>query len=134
MYSELGKGLLSKNVNLMEHAFVREAGLPAGAVKFLLPDESFTVKDVECGMHGHLGSNGTMGTPSVLSRIGTKATTGHTHVAGIYHGVFVAGTSTKLTKDWSYTTGPSAWSWSHVILYKNGQRTIVTIKDGKWRA
>ena len=134
MYSELRKGLLSKDVNLMEYAFVREAGLPAGAVKFLLPDESFVVKEVECGMHGHMGSNGTMGTPPVLSRIGTKATTGHTHVAGIYHGLFVAGTSTKLTKDWSYTTGPSAWSHSHVVLYPNGQRAVISMRDGKWKA
>jgi hypothetical protein len=117
----------------MEHVF-EEVGLESGFVKFLLPDESFMVKEVECGMHGHLGPNGNMGAPMNLSKIGVKATTGHTHVAGIYHGLFVAGTSSKLTKDWGYTTGPSAWTHSHVVLYPNGQRTIITVKDGKWHA
>jgi hypothetical protein len=105
-----------------------------GAVKFLLPDESFEVKEVECGCHGHLGPNGAFGSPSNLSKIGKKATTAHTHSCGIFHGLYVAGTSTKLTKDWTYTSGPSSWSHSHVALYPNGQRTIITVKNGKWRA
>ncbi len=134
MYSEIRGGKLPKNVNLMEYVFTNVAGHAPGAVKFLLPDEPFTVKEVECGMHGDVGANGSMGGPNNLSKIGTKATTGHTHVAGIYHGLFVAGTSTKLTKDWGYAVGPSAWSHSHVVLYSNGQRAVVTVRNGKWRA
>lgn len=134
MYAEIRKGKLPKDVNLVERALIHETGMNSAGVQFLLPDESFLVREVECGMHGHLGPNGSMGSPIPLSKIGTKATTGHTHVAGIYHGLYVAGTSTKLTKDWNYTTGPSAWSHSHVLLYANGQRTVITMKDGKWRA
>lgn len=123
-----------KDVNLMQYAFEKEAGLKAGAVKFLLPDESFTVDEVELGCHGHLGPNGSFGSPSNLAKIGKKATTAHTHSAGIFHGLYVAGTSSKLTKDWDYTMGPSSWSWSHVVQYPNGQRAIVTMKNGKWKA
>ncbi len=134
MYSEMRAGKLPKNVNLMQYVFENEAGMKAGAAKFLLPDEPFTVCEVECGMHGHLGANGTYGAPGNLNKIGTKATTGHTHVAGIYHGLYVAGTSTKLTEDWSYTIGPSAWTHSHVVLYPNGQRSVITVRAGKWHA
>jgi len=134
MYAELRAGKLPKNINLMDHVFIHEGGLKPEAVRFLLPDESFTVCEVECGMHGNLGPNGTYGVPGNLSKIGCKATTGHTHVAGIYHGLFVAGTSSKLTADWTYTRGPSAWSHSHVVLYANGQRAIVTMKNGKYHA
>lgn len=134
MYSELRAGKLSKNINLTRFAMENEAGLKAGAVKFLLPDESFTVKEVECGMHGHMGPNGSFGSPSNLAKIGKKATTVHTHSAGIYHGLYVGGTSSKLTADWDYTTGPSSWSHSHVIEYPNGQRAVVTMKFGKWCA
>ena len=134
MYKELRAGKLSKNVNLVKFAMEDEAGLKPGAVKFLLPDESFTVGEVECGMHGHLGPNGSFGSPSNLSKVGKKATTAHTHSAGIYHGLYVAGTSTKLTPDWDYTTGPSSWSQSHVVLYPNGQRAIITMNSGKWHA
>jgi len=135
MYQEIRKNLTApKNVNLMRFAMEKEAGLRENAVKFLLPDESFMVGEVECGMHGHLGPNGSFGSPSNLSKIGRKATTAHTHSAGIYHGLYVAGTSSKLTRDWDYTMGPSSWSWSHVVQYANGQRSIITNKEGKWRA
>jgi hypothetical protein len=134
MYSELRAGKLAKNVNLVKFVMENEAGMKPGAIKFLLPDESFPVREVECGMHGHLGANGAFGSPQNLSKIGKKATTAHTHSCGIYHGLYVAGTSTKLTRDWDYTTGPSSWSNSHVLLYPNGQRAIVTVKNGKWCA
>ena len=134
MYSEIGKGKLPKNVNLVERAMVEEAGLAKGAVRFLLPDESYIVGEVELGMHGHLGLNGAEGSPNGLSKLGVKATTMHTHTAGIYHGLYIGGTSTVLTKDWGYTVGPSAWTHSHVFQYDNGQRAIVTLKNGKWRA
>lgn len=135
MYEQIRKTMgPPKNINLMKFVFEKEAGLKAGAVRFLLPDEAFTVGEVELGMHGHLGPNGSFGSPSNLSKIGKKATTAHTHACGIYHGLYVAGTSSKLTKDWDYTMGPSGWSWSHVVQYKNGQRTIITYKNGKWRA
>lgn len=134
MYAEMRAGKLPKNVNLMDRALVTETGLASGAIKFLLPDESYMVGEVECGMHGHIGPNGRFGSPNNLSKIGVKATTAHTHSCGIYHGLYVAGTSSKLTPDWTYTQGPSSWSHSHVVQYPNGQRAIVTVKNGKWRA
>ena len=89
-------------------------------------------------MHGHLGPDGAFGSPSNLAKIGKKATTAHTHATGIYHGLYVAGTSSKLTEGWDYTMGPSSWSWSHVVQYKNGQRAVVTMKivngEAKWKA
>lgn len=139
MFSEIKSGKMPKNVNLMQYAMERKAGLKPGAVTFLLPDESYALNEVELGLHGHLGANGAFGNPNNLSKIGKKATTAHTHSACIIHGLYVAGTSSKLTKDWNYTQGPSSWSWSHVVQYSNGQRSIVSMKiakDGKakWRA
>lgn len=133
MYAEIRLGKQPKDVNITERAFVTESGLKAGAIKFLLPDESFTVcGDIECGMHGHLGPNGADGSPNNLSKIGKKATTAHTHSAGIYNGLFVAGTSSKLR--WDYTFGPSSWTHAHVVCYPNGQRAVITLRNGKWRA
>lgn len=134
MYEEIRNGKLPKNVNLTKYVMETESGLAPAAIKFLLPDESFPVGEVECGMHGHLGPNGGFGNPATLSKIGKKATTAHTHSCGIYHGLYVAGTSSKLTTEWDYTMGPSSWSHSHVVLYPNGQRAIITMKNGKWRA
>jgi hypothetical protein len=134
MYSEIRKGKLPKDVNLVERAMVNEAGLAKDAVLFLTPDKPYFVGEVALDMHGHLGANGSNGSPLGLSKLGVKMTTAHTHTAGIYHGLYVAGTSTALTPEWGYTTGPSAWSHSHVLQYDNGQRAIVTQRGERWRA
>lgn len=103
-------------------------------VNFLREDESFTIcdKKIECGMHGHLGPNGRIGTPTNLSPMGRKANTAHTHSAGIVHGLYIAGTSSKLK--WDYNHGPSSWTNSHIVTYQNAKRSIVTLWKGKWRA
>lgn len=134
MYEQIRLGKFPKGVNLMQHVMENETGLRPGSVKFLLPDESFTVGEVECGQHGHLGPDGKFGSPANLSKLGKKMTTAHTHSTGIYHGLYVGGTSSRLTAGWDYTVGPSSWSWSHVIQYKNGQRTVLTMRLVKGRA
>lgn len=132
MYSQIRAGLMPKEVNLTEFA-LREFGV-SKKVKFLLADQSFKMCDdkIECGMHGHLGPNGARGTPANLNKIGRRANTGHTHSAGIWNGLYVAGTSSKFV--WDYNYGPSSWTHSHIITYPNGQRAIITMFAGKWRA
>ena len=128
------RGLAERNdkFHLLEWV-MRKFGLPK-EVQFLRTDESFRICDgkIECGMHGHLGPNGARGTPQNLSRVGRRANTAHTHSAGIYNGLYVAGTSTKLR--WDYNVGPSSWSNSHIVVYPNGTRTIITLFAGAWRA
>jgi hypothetical protein len=124
-----------RNFHLVE-AVLKNLGV-SPAVRFLRTDESFLIcKDsggIECGMHGHRGPNGSKGAPNALSRIGKKANTGHTHAAQIIHGLYVAGTCSKLQLD--YNKGPSSWSHSHIITYRNGKRAIITMrKSGKWKA
>ena len=101
-------------------------------IRYLQADESFVIAgSIECGMHGHLGPNGSKGTPRGLSRIGRKANTGHTHTAEIHDGLYVAGVTGRL--DHGYNVGPSSWSQSHIITYPNGKRSIITLSNGKWR-
>ena len=132
MYSELRKGKMPRDINMLEW-FMKDAGYKAKA-KFLLPDESYLTcgKKIENGMHGHLGPAGRWGSPLNLSLMARKANTAHTHSAGIYNGLYVAGTSTKLR--WDYTKGPSNWTHTHIVTYPNGKRALVTIYAGKWRA
>lgn len=119
-----------KAFHVLEHLVSHE--LPG--FKFLRTDESLTIcnKKIECGMHGHLGANGARGNPQSLSKVGRRANTAHTHSAGIYNGLYVAGTSSRL--DWEYAKGPSSWSHSHILTYPNGLRSIITIYEGKYRA
>lgn len=121
-----------RDINVLEYA-LREYGYKAKA-KFLSADESFLTceRKIENGMHGHLGPAGKFGSPAELSKMGRKANTAHTHSTGIWNGLYVAGTSSKLR--WDYTKGPSNWTHSHIITYPNGKRTIVTVYNGAWRA
>lgn len=102
---------------------------------FLDEDDSFIIcgkNGIECGMHGHRGPNGARGNPNSLRTLGRKVNIGHTHSAAIMDGIYVAGISCVM--DMGYNKGPSSWSQSHIITYPNGKRTIVTMKNGKWRA
>lgn len=124
-----------ENFHLVEWA-LRRLGCPED-VRFLREDESFVILHergwgIECGMHGHLGPNGSRGTPRGLRRMGRRANTGHTHSTEILDGMYVAGTSTKL--DVGYNKGPSSWTHSHIVTYPNGKRAIVTMYGGAWRA
>lgn len=122
-----------RDINMLEYA-LREVGGFKAPFKFLKADESFMTceRKIENGMHGHLGPSGKFGSPAELSKMGRKANTAHTHSTGIWNGLYVAGTSSKLR--WDYTKGPSNWTHSHIVTYPNGKRTIVTVYDGKWRA
>lgn len=128
-----------QKLNLLEWAMHRWNEGPNGrslanAVMFLQADQSYRICDgvIECGMHGHLGSNGSRGTPQNLYSVGRRANTGHTHSTGIYHGLYVAGTSCLL--DSGYNRGVSSWTHSHVVTYENGKRSIIGVYGGKWRA
>lgn len=132
MYERIRGGSMPRDINMTEWC-LKFAGLKS-SMEFLVSDQSYLIcgKKIECGMHGHLGPNGSYGSPSNLSAMGRKSNTAHTHAAGIYNGMYVAGTSTKLR--WDYNVGPSAWNHSHIVTYPNGKRAIITIYNGAWRA
>lgn len=137
MFDELRKGqaeqLMPRDVNMMQYAFSK-FGIEEKDLDFLADDEPFKIAGgkIECAMHGHLGANGSFASPEQLSKMGRKANTAHTHSAGIWNGLYVAGTSSKLK--WSYNWGPSSWTHAHILTYPNGKRTIISIYAGKWRA
>jgi len=101
-------------------------------VQFVGEDDSYLVLDIEKAMHGHLGANGSRGNLKQFSKFGRKSTTGHSHSAGIYDGAYSAGVCANL--DMGYNKGPSSWSHSNVVTYKNGKRAIITAMKNKWYA
>lgn len=92
--------------------------------------DSFMVADIECGLHGDMGPNGARGAIGNFAKLGVKTIVGHTHVPGIVGGCYQSGTSTYLTLE--YAQGPSSWMNSHVAVYANGKRVILTIINGEW--
>ena len=98
-------------------------------VHFLGIDESCVIKGIEMGQHGHLGVNGSRNSKS-LSQIGVKCNIAHAHSPSIVEGLYTAGVSGKLQM--GYNLGPSGWSHAHILVYPNGQRTVLTLIQGKY--
>lgn len=96
-----------------------------GNVRFFQQDESYRVRGVELANHGHLGINGSRGTPRQYSRHNLKMITGHTHSPELNENGMTVGTSTKLKL--GYTHGPSSWLNAHGILYSNGKYALIPL-------
>lgn len=107
-------------------------GMPSN-IRFLTTDESYKVVDIECGSHGDRGSNGTRGSVNSFQKQGIKYNIGHGHSFCVKDGVWMAGACMSAEES-GYAKGASSWSFTHIITYKNGKRTGITIKGGKWRA
>jgi len=134
VYKAIERG--DKDFSIFEYAIKEKLPSEGIDIKFLKLDESFVIcgngtNGIECGMHGDLGANGARGSVGGFRRIGHRLNVGHSHSCRIMDGVYQAGTLSKLKL--SYNKGPSSWSHSNIITYPNGKRTIITIKNGKWR-
>lgn len=105
-------------------------GMGRPNARFLRRDEDFVIcKDnghagVECGLHGDTMAN--------LANYGRPLNIGHRHAAGIYDHLWVAGIMAAFEQ--GYNIGPSSWTHSLIITYRNGKRAIVTIWKGAYRA
>lgn len=102
-------------------------------VNFLKVDDSFRLfgeAGIECGSHGHNGTNGARGSVSSFSKMGLRYNVGHSHSAAIHLGCFYAGVTGSL--DMGYNKGGTTWSHSHIITYANGKRTIITYRGGRF--
>jgi hypothetical protein len=99
---------------------------------FLPPDTSFRIgppgHEVECGLHGDQGPNGSRGSAASFSRMSIRMNVGHAHQACIRDGVYQAGVCNRRLP---YAHGPSSWSVSHVLTYQNGKRCVLTQRGGK---
>lgn len=103
-------------------------------VKFLKEDESFKIsaKNIECGVHGHRGPNGSRGSIVGLESAYQNLVFGHTHNPEILRDAYNVGTSTYLKL--GYNVGPTSWGQTHCAVYADGTRQLINIIDGKWKA
>jgi len=100
-------------------------------IEFLSARESYVVNGVELAVHSHIGINGSRGSAEQMAKLADKSIVGHSHSPKIVGACYMVGTSSRLRLE--YNGGPSSWANCHVLLYKNGRRTPVFIKQGKWK-
>jgi hypothetical protein len=97
-------------------------------IRFLHPNEQYSLAGILLSMHGHAGVNGSRGSLLNLRKIGTRFIIGHVHAAGIENGGMSVGTSSELLP--GYVRGPNAWTQTHGLVHANGKRQLINIIDG----
>lgn len=100
-------------------------------ITFLKRDESYCIKHIECGIHGHNGSNGAKGSPNCFRKSHNKIILGHSHQPRILGDVYYVGTLSKLQL--SYNKGTSSWLHANTAIYSNGGRQLIIWIDNKWK-
>ena len=132
IYESLQKG---EELNILEYALEKLGKLKhLDYFTFLTTDDSYMLCGIEFGMHGHIGANGSRGSPNQFTRLNMPLNTGHTHSCSIKGNVYTAGVTGSL--DMGYNKGASSWSHSHILTYPNGFRTIITMVQnakGVWK-
>jgi len=119
----IGRILDPKKIPLQE-ALLLIGALPKN-FRFFQQDECYRIEGVELASHGHLGANGSKGSPNQFNSLNLRTITGHTHSPKLLANAMVVGTSTHLKLN--YTHGPSAWLNAHGILYSNGKYGLLTL-------
>lgn len=133
-YAAIRRG--DEHFNIFQWALGRQDVRALEGIDFVPETSSFVICQaaggIECGLHGHLGLNGARGSPAAFSKMAMKMNTGHTHSASILDGVYTAGLCGLMEQ--GYNRGPSSWSHSHIVTYRSGKRTLITMRDGgAWR-
>ena len=99
-------------------------------------DDSFKLCDdgdggIEYGMHGHLGANGSRGTPMQFTKFGPRIWIGHGHAAMAFDGMMRTGV---FALDMKYNRGPSSWNQVFGVTHVTGKRQLVWINDDQYRS
>lgn len=100
-------------------------------IHILKRDESLVVNNIELSFHGDKGSSGSRGSIKQFAKIGPKVVIGHSHSPGIYESAYQVGLSAYM--DLEYKTGCDSWLHSHVLVYPDGKRTLLSCVKGYWR-
>ncbi len=96
----------------------------------LTEDDSLRIGKYECGMHGHLGANGTRGGINHFVKTDIPSVTAHSHTTRRKDDSFVVGTNTKY--EMGYNKGLTNWLQSNVIIHENGIAQHIIFIEGDY--
>lgn len=106
-------------------------GFDEDRVVFLQRNESYIKGGVELGNHADIGINGAKASAASMEYSFGNCVGAHSHSGLIFRGYWRAGTSTHLRL--SYNKGASTWTNSHVLVYGNGARQMITMIGSDWK-
>lgn len=124
-------------IEVLEGKMALEAGLRiVGAnlkgITFLRISDSYKIKGIEHGSHGHIGASGSRNPSNAgLENAYGSGTFGHSHCGGILRDIFRVGHMSAARH--GYNVGASAWTVSCSPTYSNGSRQLINVIEGKYR-
>ncbi|OCP21883.1 MULTISPECIES: hypothetical protein [unclassified Ensifer] len=130
---DLDAGRSPRSFSLLQHAVNLVAdkhGVDVSEVDWVHDGQSYVINGVECGHHGFRGANGARGTVAGYAALGRPMNIGDKHSSEILDEVYVSGVKNLRQ---GYNKGPSGWTVTDTVQYKNGKRTLVTYQNGEWR-
>ncbi len=98
---------------------------------FLKETDTFKLHGIELAVHGHSGANGARGSAMQFSRMPDKLVCGHSHSPQVNKGCYQVGTSSIFHM--GYVKSPSSWDHVHCVIYDNGKRQMIHLRNGKFR-
>lgn len=101
--------------------------------KYIYQNDKLIINDIDCSQHGDRGSNGARGSAKSFARSNYKMIIGHSHSPMIEKGVYQVGVN-SLRMQKGYAKGYSSWAVAHCVIYPNGKRSLIFIKNNKYRA
>ncbi len=131
---DLEAGRTPRSFSLLEYAvnlIAEKEGVDLSGVNWVHDGQSYVVNGVECGHHGFRGANGARGSVAGYAALGRPMNIGDKHASEILDEVFVSGVKNLQQ---GYNKGPSGWTVTDTVQYRNGKRTLVTYQNGAWRA
>lgn len=94
-------------------------------IKALGINDSYVKHNVELGLHGHRGPNGSKGSINAFSKLSIKTIIGHSHSPAIRWGCYQVGIACK--SQHGYNEGLTGWSFAGVSLNKHGKRQLIVL-------
>lgn len=131
---ELDAGRKPRSFSLLEYAvrwIADKNDIDVDGVMWIHDGQSHVINGVECGHHGFRGANGARGTVAGYAALGRPMNIGDKHSSEILDEIYVSGVKNLQQ---GYNKGPSGWTVTDTVQYKNGKRTLVTYQNGAWRA
>jgi hypothetical protein len=131
---ELDAGRRPRSFSLLEYAvrwIADKNDIDVDGVMWIHDGQSHVINGVECGHHGFRGANGARGTVAGYAALGRPMNIGDKHSSEILDEIYVSGVKNLQQ---GYNKGPSGWTVTDTVQYKNGKRTLVTYQNGAWRA
>lgn len=121
-----------ENVNPIQKWVERKYPILKKKIKWLNRGDSLKVEGIECALHGDLRINGAFPSITNLENSFGSCVIGHYHTPQVLRNVWVVGTLSRF--DLPYTKGaPSSWLHSNCVIYRGGQRQMLTTIEGKWK-